>query len=247
MLQPIILAAGKGTRMKSELPKALQPIGGEPMLSHMLNTLESLEGLRSPLIVVGHGADVVRETIGQKYMYVLQEDISGTASAVRACLPHLQNGDGVLVLYCDHPLLTQETIERMRDMYEKEKTVLIQSIVTVSDFNEWRSSFLRWGRIMRSRDGSLDRIVEYKNATEEERNITEVNPAIYCIDVAWLRTALPRIKKNLVSGEYYLTDVVELARADGKKIPTIAVLPEEAIGVNSQEDRILAERFLNVR
>jgi bifunctional UDP-N-acetylglucosamine pyrophosphorylase/glucosamine-1-phosphate N-acetyltransferase len=86
--------------------------------------------------------------------------------------------------------------------------------------------------------------VEYKNATEEERLITEVNPGIYCIDVAWLKTALPRIEKNPVSGEFYITDVVELAKKDGKKIPIVEIAPEEALGVNSPDDLALAERFL---
>lgn len=244
MLQPIILAAGKGTRMQSELPKALQPIGGSPMLEHMLRTLSTIEGLRAPLIVVGHGADKVREAIGEEYTYVLQEDISGTASAVRVCLSHLVSGDGVLVLYCDHPLLTAQTAERVRDLYENERPTLIQSTVTVPDFTGWRKLFMHWGRIIRAENGSLERIVEYKNATEEERAITEVNPAIYCVDAMWLREVLPRIERNPVSGEYYLTDIVALAKADNKKISTIAVAPEEAIGVNNQEDRALAERFL---
>lgn len=248
MLQPIILAAGKGTRMHSSLPKVLHEVSGIPMLLLVLGALKKAKNVHPPLIVIGQGAEEIRMRCGNEYTYVIQQNITGTASAVSECILHLKSGTGpVLILYGDHPLIRPESIEKMNATFEKEKPTLALFTTVVPDFNGWRASFSHFGRIVRSADGSVEKIVEYKDANEMGRGIREVNPGVYCVERNWLMKILPRIKPSPITGEYYLTDIVSLATLDAVKVVTVPLPPEEALGVNTQNDILNAEELLRLR
>lgn len=243
MLQPIILAAGKGTRMQSELPKAIYPFLGKPLLRWVTDALSGVSGAKKPIIVVGYKAEEVMREMGESFTYALQSDISGTASAVKAALPYVSPEDSVLILYTDQPFPRPESIEAMGKMLEENPDALVMGTAVVEDFNDWREAFMKFGRIVRNADGSVKNITEYKDATEGERAILEVNPGVYCAKAAWLAQAISRITPSPISGEYYLTDIVSLAEADKKTILTASLAPEEALGINSLDDAARAERL----
>lgn len=244
MIQPIILAAGKGTRMRSAHPKTLYEVAGKPMLQHILDAVKTVSACVPPIIVVGHGKEEVVSYVDGRYVCVEQPKLSGTASAVRIALPHIsKKTDAILVLYGDHPFIQKESLQRMADLFEKEQPVLVQSFLNIPDFEGEREIFRSFGRLVRDADGLLQKIVEYKNASPEEREIREVNSGICAIDVAWLAEALPQIQANPLTGEYYLTELVSLACDAGKKITTAEVSLQDALGVNSPED---AQRALQI-
>ncbi len=245
MIQPIILAAGKGTRMRSERPKTLFTIAGKPMLQHILDAVHAVPACLPPIIVVGHGKEEVVAYVAGAYVCVEQTELSGTASAVKVALPQVpSNAEAVLVLYGDHPFIKRESIQQIAEIFEKEKPALVQSFLTIPDFEGEREIFRSFGRLVRASDGTLERIVEYKNASVAERDIREVNSGICAIDVRWLAEVLPHVQANPLTGEYYLTDLVSLASAQGKHIVTVEVARQDALGVNSPEDAQRAESLL---
>lgn len=239
VLQSVILAAGKGTRMQSDIPKPLIEVNGQPMLTHVLEALTQSQLETNPVIVVGSWTTAIQDYYGPAYRYAIQTELNGTGGAVASALPYLDTSPEappVLILYADHPFITASSIAAIgRQMLESDE-VLAMYTVSVSDFTDWRQPFNSFGRILRDGEGLVTGIVEFKNATEEERAITEVNPALYCVQASWLATTLPRITKNELTGEYYLTDLVELAVADGHVIKTIPLPPKESLGLNSLTD-----------
>lgn len=238
-LQPIILAAGKGTRMQSDVPKPLYEIDGQPMLAHVLKALEASDVCLDPVIVVGSWTDAIQNHFGDRYRYAVQTKVDGTATAVAVALPLVDTSTGappLLVLYADHPFISPDTIATIAHRYEAEQPTLAMCTVTVPDFAEWRAPFASFGRILRGAEGNVERIVERKNATNEEQQITEVNPALYCMQSNWLRTVLPTIKPNPLTHEYYLTDVLEIATLSEEVVVTIPLPPQEALGINSVAD-----------
>lgn len=244
MIQPIILAAGKGMRMESSLPKALHKVRGKTMLERVFQAVHNTKNCKPPLVVVGHGAEEIRARLGPAYQYILQTEITGTASAVLACVPYItEDTRSILILYGDHPLISSGVIGQMVGIFEKEKPILALFTATIPDFLDWRAGFLYFGRVARDINGNVEKIVEYKEVTESERAIREINPAIYCVEKEWLMTTLSRITPSRATGEYYLTDIVALAHGDGVKIITVPMPPEEALGVNTREDIARAELF----
>jgi len=239
MLQTIVLAAGKGSRMQSSLPKPLVPVNGIPMLSRVLAVLVESGLAPAPVIVVGSWTNAIQEFYGSKYTYAIQEVINGTATAVQAALPHLTINVGappVLILYADHPFLQPDSIMQIAKAHQETMATLTMYTVTAPDFKEWRQPFASFGRVVRDAAGEVQRIVEVKNATADEVTITEVNPALYCVNAVWLAQAVQQIKPNPLTGEYYLTDLVELAVATNKRITTLSLPPEQALGLNSVAD-----------
>jgi len=238
-LQTVILAAGRGTRMRSDTPKPLIEVNGEPMLTHVLRAIEDSGIETNPVIVVGSWTNAIQDYYGAKYQYAVQEEINGTGGAVLSALPYLdtsENAPPVLILYADHPFITDDSITKIASQLLQSIEVIAMYTVTVPDFNDWRQPFNSFGRILRDATGQVTGIIEYKNASEEQRVITEVNPALYGIKASWLAAALTRITPNELTGEYYLTDLVALAVADGYVIDTISLPPHEALGLNSVAD-----------
>lgn len=240
--QIIILAGGKGTRMESDNPKAVTLFKGEPFLSHVLSTVEKITVKNKPIVVVGYKANIVKEVIGERCIYVVQEEQLGTGHAVlctKNSVPeHIRT---VFVSYTDHPLLQRETIENIIQKRIDTNATLVMGTTIVNKNSPWKESFEKFGRIKRDTDGSLLGIVEYKDATEEEKNINEVNPAYFAFEASWMWEHLAMLDNNNTQAEYYLTDLVAMAFAEKKHIETVAVLEKEALGANSKKELELLE------
>jgi UDP-N-acetylglucosamine diphosphorylase/glucosamine-1-phosphate N-acetyltransferase len=227
----IVLAAGQGTRMKSDLPKVLHTIAGRPMVHYVLDTVQELPADRV-LVVVGHQADRVEAACRRPGVeFVLQKEQLGTGHAVLQCGPTLQDFDGtVLVLNGDVPGLKVGTLRTMLETHRRSGTV---ATVMTARFEDPTG----YGRIVRDGEGLLERIVEEKDADERIRAIREVNAGVYCFEATPLFEALRQVGRNNAQGEYYLTDVVALLRSRGERVGAFQVAdPEEAAGVNTSEE-----------
>src|SRR5688572_22030257 len=237
----VLLAAGQGTRMKSDLPKVLHPLCGKPMLWHVLEALKSAT-TEKPVVVVGHGAQEVVAYLGDSADCVLQEPQLGTGHAAMQAESLLTGKtDYVIVTYADMPLLRGETFQRLVET-QVLNTGPFSLLTVIADDPRG------FGRIVRNADGTVDAIVEEYVATPEQRAIKELNVGAYCFKSDWLWDALQRIEKNPKKGEYYLTDIVEIAVRDN--LPVQAVVHDdfmETIGINSRVHLAEAEAALRMR
>lgn len=238
----IILAAGQGTRMKSKLYKVLHPVCGKPMVEHIVDQIEPLN-LDKIVTVIGHGAEKVRDQLKDRVSYCLQEEQLGTGHAVMQAEALLGNEAGTTVILCgDTPLITQETVKKLLDAHQEQAGAA--TILTAIADNP-----TGYGRIIRSAEGTVERIVEQKDTNEEERAIKEINTGIYCFDNELLFASLKKVNNDNAQGEYYLPDVIEIFQRQGNVINAIAADTfEETIGVNdrialSQADAIMRERI----
>ena len=227
----IILAAGLGKRMRSEQAKVLHLLAGKPLLSRVVSAIQPLQPDRL-VVVVGHKADEVQRICGQSGVhFTLQREQRGTGDAVRAAQGHFSGFQGNILITCgDTPLLTTETLARFLDTHHTRNAALSVLTVELEDAGQY-------GRVIRTRNGQIVKIVEARDASAEERAVREINTGIYCVDVAFLFAALERLRPVNAQGEYYLTDIVAQAVAAG--LPTQAVLtadPHEVEGVNSREE-----------
>ncbi|MBM3124241.1 MAG: UDP-N-acetylglucosamine diphosphorylase/glucosamine-1-phosphate N-acetyltransferase [Chloroflexi bacterium] len=224
----ILLAAGQGTRMKSNLPKVLHPIAGRPMIWHALQAIRAATTER-PVAVVGHSAQQVTDTLGDSARTVVQEPQLGTAHAVMQ-VESVLNGktDLVVVCYSDMPLLRGETLLKLVETQKSNPGPFSLLTVTADDPRGF-------GRILRQKDGTVKAIVEEYVATPGELQVRELNVGAYCFRADWLWNALGRISKNPRKGEYYLTDAVELAVKEGLPVQAVEVDDiEETIGINTR-------------
>ena len=238
MLNVVILAAGLGKRMQSDLPKVLHTLAGKPMLAHVLASARELAPARIT-VVVGHGADRVKQAFGgqEGLHFALQQPQQGTGHAVQQAVPLLLEGDSkddvTLVLYGDVPLVQPDTLRRLLAARGDGAAVLTEVLDDSTGY----------GRIVRDAAGQVCRIVEHKDASEAERAIKEVNTGILAAPTARLKDWLSRIDNNNAQGEYYLTDVIGLAVTDG--VPVGAAQPAaswETLGVNSRVQQAELER-----
>ena len=236
----VILAAGLGTRMKSSKPKVLHELLGKPMVEYILDAVKDLCA-QPPVIVVGNGADLVREKLGDKARFVLQEPQLGTADAVKYARETLKGkSDIVLVANSDFPLIKAETYRAL-----VEKHIATGSVLTISTVVEENPR--GFGRIVRDADGKICRIVEEKAASPEELKITELNSNPYCFQADWLWESLDKIRKSAV-GEFYLTDLVEIAYNEGKLVEAWEVKDkQESIGINNRIHLAEATRVMQQR
>lgn len=235
----VVLAAGKGTRMHSELPKVLHTIAGRSMLQHVLDTAGAISA-SSIHVVIGHGAERLREAMSkQPVNLVVQEPQRGTAHAVQQALPYLEHDAIAVVLYGDVPLMTQESLEALLAPVSADcMAVLTCKMANPSGL----------GRILRDSKGDISAIVEEKDATAEQKEIKEINTGIMAFPVARLHQWLPRITPNNAQNEFYLTDVIRLAREDGCNVTTHTISDEkEAAGVNDRLQLAELERHYQQR
>ncbi len=251
----VVLAAGKGTRMRSTLPKVLHRLAGLPLLAHVLNAIESISSASAfvplqttvtghrPIVVLGHEAEQVETVFGTRCHYALQEEQSGTGHAVLVAEKVVNElnpvPETILVCYGDAPLLSGEILARVlfEHLSNQAKLTFLTAIA------EQPSDF---GRVVRDAHGQVREIVEVKRATEEQKRIIEVNSGVYCFDTSWLWPNLRALPRN-ASGEYYLTDLVGIASTQGCKIVTVSGALEETIGVNDRVQLAAVERLLRLR
>ncbi len=239
----IILAAGKGTRMKQELPKALTPVGGKPILQHLYESVKASGVDGVPVIVIGPDQPKLCEEWNGICEYVIQQEQLGTGHAVNVCRDAVNDADAIIVLYGDHPFISVATLQQLAQLHEQSGGVLSMMTTTVPSFEVW-PNYLHWGRIIRDKHGHIMAIREYKDALQSEQAITEVNPASFCFDTNWLWSNIGQVQNCNAKKEYYLTDLVELAVAQGHDIASMSIPPEEAVGINTQEERDIAEKLL---
>ncbi len=238
MLNVVVLAAGKGTRMNSALPKVLHTIGGQSMLAHVIEAARALNPARI-IVVVGHDAERVQSRFADQsdLHFVLQEPQEGTGHAVQQAVPELLDGDSTraktLVLYGDVPLVQSGTMQALLEASEQGMAILTELLTDPTGY----------GRIVRDAQGQIEAIVEHKDASAEQLAINEVNTGILVAPTAELKSWLARLSNDNAQKEYYLTDIVGFARADG--VPIYAAHPEhpwETLGVNSRVQQAQCER-----
>ena len=203
----VILAAGQGTRMKSKLYKVLHSVVGRPMVQHVIDQLKSLK-LDEKITIVGHGAEAVKETIGDQSTFVIQDQQLGTGHAVLQAKDLLENQEGTTIVVCgDTPLITGETYQALLDHHEKvgsKATILTAKAQDPTGY----------GRVIRNEQNEVEKIVEHKDASAEERLTAEINTGTYCFDNKALFSALKRVSNDNAQGEYYLPDVIEILKDD---------------------------------
>ncbi len=236
----ILLAAGYGTRMKSDLPKVLHPIVGKPMLFYGLESARQAS-TETPILVVGYGAETVKQIVGDAAQYVLQEQQLGTGHAVMQAESILRSKtDYVIVTYADMPLLRPETLKRLVETQQANQGPISMVTVIAQDPRGF-------GRIIRKPDGSVEAIVEEAAATPDQLQVKELNVGAYCFSANWLWDALHQIPLSL-KGEYYLTDTVELAVKNNLPVQAI-VLDDmiETIGINTRVHLAEAETAMRQR
>lgn len=239
-LAVVILAAGKGTRMKSDRPKVLHRLAGAPLIDHVIHTAQKLKPTQI-VLVIGHEADLVRQTVGDDVHYTEQSQQLGTGHAVAQAETLLRDHPGtVLVLYGDMPLLTQATMQQLIDLQTDHPSPL--SMLTVIADNP-----RGFGRIVRDDDGSVLAIVEEADCTPEQLKIKELNVGAYCIKADWLWSNLARIEMS-PKGEYYLTDLVAIAVRQGHKVGVVTTSDlVETMGINTPQHLAEAEAALKAR
>lgn len=240
-LTAVILAAGKGTRMKSKLPKVLHKVGGHPMLEHVMDAAEAA-GCRDNVVVIGHGAELVRELVGDRARIALQAEQLGTGHAVLQAADTLKDFTGTVMILCgDTPLLEAEELEKFYAEHVKSgAAATVMSALMDEPFG--------YGRILRDANGDVAGIVEQKDASEEQKQIKEINTGNYCVEAPLLFEVLRTLGNNNAQGEYYLTDVLAKLRAMGKKVGGVITADSEMImGVNSRRQLAEAESVMRRR
>ncbi|MDP2267767.1 MAG: NTP transferase domain-containing protein [Deltaproteobacteria bacterium] len=240
MFSTVILAAGKGTRMKSGLVKVLHPLYGKPLLSYVVEAARSA-GSHDISIIIGYQADSVREKFqGGGLNFIEQREQLGTGHAVLQARERFANYKGAILILCgDVPLLQSATLRSLWACHRQEKTAVtvLTTVLTIST---------GYGRIVKGADRKVSRIVEERDATEEEKQIQEINTGIYCVNSQFLFDALRKIKNNNAQHEYYLTDIIAIAHNSGEGVASlIAADHREVMGINTPEELREAHRYLD--
>ncbi len=236
----IILAAGQGKRIKSNLPKVLHKVCGKEMVNHVIDTMREAD-INDVNVIIGKGAELVKDrTNARNVTYSLQEEQLGTGHAVKCAKAFLDGKHGVVAIFTgDAPLIKSSTVKSLIDTHIENNNcaTLLTSII---------DNPTGYGRIVR-RDKGVEKIVEHKDCNEDELNINEINAGMYCFDIKNLLEALDKLSNNNAQGEYYLTDVIEILKSQGEKIGAMITDFEETLGVNSRAELAVVENILRKR
>ncbi|GIN42270.1 MULTISPECIES: bifunctional UDP-N-acetylglucosamine diphosphorylase/glucosamine-1-phosphate N-acetyltransferase GlmU [Heyndrickxia] len=237
----VVLAAGQGTRMKSKLYKVLHPVCGKPMVEHVVDQIGKLH-VNKMVTIIGHGAELVKAKLDGKTSFALQEQQLGTAHAVMQADSELANEEGVTLVVCgDTPLIQAETMEALMKHHVEQKA----KATILTAYTDQPEGY---GRIIRNDEGFVERIVEHKDATEEERTINEINTGVFCFDNKELFKALKQVSNDNAQGEYYLPDVIEILKAQGEVISAYQTKDmDETLGVNDRIALSKAEKIMRKR
>jgi len=237
----IVLAAGNGKRMNSDLPKVLHKISAKPMVSILIDTLKEA-GIKDIVAVTGYKEELVRLELGERVSYVTQKEQLGTGHAVIQAKEYFKAKKGrVLILCGDVPLIRNETLQSLMQMNERPE---IDATVVSMELAEPAG----YGRIIKDNTGRVVKIVEEKDATEEEKKVTEVNTGLYCFKIEDVFAALDEVTNNNKQKEYYLTDVIDILNKKKKNVRSLKLNdPFESTGINSRKDIYLAEKYLQKR
>jgi bifunctional UDP-N-acetylglucosamine pyrophosphorylase / glucosamine-1-phosphate N-acetyltransferase len=237
----IILAAGQGTRMKSKLYKVLHPVCGKPMVQHVVDQISHLQ-IEQMVTIIGHGAEKVKAQLGTSSSYSLQEEQLGTAHAVIQAKDALEHKEGTTIVVCgDTPLIKAETMESLFQHH-------LNSGAKASVLTARADDPTGYGRILRNETGHVEKIVEHKDATDEERLVQEINTGTYCFDNQALFMALQSVSNDNVQGEYYLPDVIEILKKQGETVIAFQTNDfSETLGVNDRVALAEAESLMRKR
>lgn len=242
-IKSIILAAGKGTRMKSQTPKVLHEIFNKPLLGYVIDNVKNI--VDESFVIVGHHAEEVEKYVQKNYKNVktvLQSPQLGTGHAVSMVCPYLNCFDGQVVILCgDTPLITEKTLREFIEFHNQNNSdITVMSTIFENPTN--------YGRIVRESDNSLKCIVEEKDATPEEKEIKEVNAGIYCLNWAKIKDVFSQLTSNNAQGEYYLTDIISWGKKQGLKVNAyILENSDEIYGINSRQNLAFATKLMNNR
>jgi len=245
MIKSVILAAGKGTRMKSQTPKVLHQIFDKTLVGYVIDAVNKTGLVDESFVIVGHQAERVEKYIKSTYSNartVLQSPQLGTGHAVSMVCPHLENFDGEVIILCgDTPLITSETLKKFIEYHRTTHSdITVMSAIFENPTN--------YGRIVRNSDNSLNSIVEEKDANQEQKKIKEVNAGIYCLNWAKIKPAFSQLKTNNAQGEYYLTDIIQWGNENGLNVNANPLENnEEIFGINSKVHLAEASKILNKR
>ncbi len=248
MTRIIILAAGKGTRMDSELPKVLVSLKNRPMIKYLMDSVVAAKVDPKPIVVVSpDNKEIISEALKEYNVeYAIQDKQLGTGHAVACAQASLEHNDvkidTLIVLYGDQPFLKVESIKAFAELKPEALTIMPTNL---PDFEDWRQNFYRLGRIARGADGRVERIVEFKDANEEEKLITEINIGFMCFNYDWLFKNISALRNNNNQQEYYLTDMVKIAFEQGYQVDTFNIEPHEAMGINSVIELNTAENLIS--
>ena len=243
MIKSIILAAGKGTRMKSDMPKVLHTIFEKTLLGYVIDAVNNTGIADENFVIVGHQAERVEEYINENYdnaKCVLQSPQLGTGHAVSMALPYLKDFDGEVIILCgDTPLITSETLKEFVEAHRNLKSdITVMSAIFENPTN--------YGRIIRNSNNTLNSIVEEKDATLEQKAVKEINAGIYCLNWAKIKPAFSQLKTNNAQGEYYLTDIIKWGNEQNLSVNAYTLKDNEEIyGINSKSNLAEATKLLN--
>ena len=236
----IILAAGKGTRMKSKNPKVVHKVCGKEMVNHVID-ISNKSGVNDVVVILGHGSETVKNVIPQDAIVVMQTEQLGTGHAVKMAKDTINDDDIIVVLCGDTPLIEEETLKKLFD-YHLENEYMATVLTTKVD------DPTGYGRVIRDSEGNFARIVEQKDANEEELAVNEINSGIYCFKGDKLKEALDLLDNNNAQGEYYLTDTMKIIKDRGSKVGAfVGATIEELMGVNSRVQLSQAEAIMRKR
>lgn len=243
MVKSIILAAGKGTRMKSDMPKVLHTIYDKTLVGYVIDAVNNTGIADENFVIVGHQAERVEEYINSKYTNakcILQSPQLGTGHAVSMAVPYLNDFDGEVIILCgDTPLITSNTLKEFVEAHRNLKSdITVMSAIFENPTN--------YGRVIRNSDNTLNSIVEEKDATPEQKAVKEINAGIYCLNWAKIKPAFSQLKTNNAQGEYYLTDIIKWGNEQNLSVNAYTLKDNEEIyGINSKSNLAEATKFLN--